>query len=192
MINEWEQRYLDGDTPWDKGAAAPPLLEYLAGNGVQGSVAVPGCGVGHDVRALAQQGALVTGFDIAPSALSQAESFPRANGERYESVDFLGLPARYEGQFDWIFEHTCFCAIDPSRRLEYVQACVKALKPGGQMLAIFFMTPDAEQGPPFGVTEQELDQLFQPHFKLIRDVLPQKAYPGREGRERLRVLQRIN
>jgi len=32
--------------------------------------------------------------------------------------------------FDWIFEHTLFCAIDPSERELYVKAVLRWLKPG--------------------------------------------------------------
>ncbi len=187
----WEGRYLDGDMPWDKGEAAPPLMEYLRRHQVAGSVCVPGCGAGYDVRALASHGAEVTGLDIAPSAISKAETFARVNAEQYQQVDWFSLPAEFENHYDWVFEHTCFCAIDPARRVEYVEACVRALKPDGHLLAIFFMTPDAEDGPPFGTTLDELEQLFSSHFELIYDEQPSVAYPGREGRERLRVLRKI-
>ena len=186
----WEGRYQLGDTPWDKGEAAPPLIEYLSNHPIVGSVCVPGCGSGYDVRALAAQGAEVTGLDIAPSALAQAQSYPVVNGESYHQVNWLELPPAYENRYDWVFEHTCFCAIDPTRRAEYVQSCVKALKPRGHLLAIFFLTPDAEEGPPFGTDVAELDHLFSPHFEVLQDEVPRVAYPGREGSERLRVLRK--
>jgi len=187
----WENRYLDGDTPWDKGQAAPPLIEYLSRHVISGTVCVPGCGAGYDVRALARQGADLSGLDIAPSALKKAESFSKVNGEQYQQINWFDLPPKYENRFDWIFEHTCFCAIDPGMRPDYVNSCLRALKTGGHILAIFFMTPDAEEGPPFGTDREELDQLFSPYFKVIRDDLPLKAYPGREGRERMMILQKL-
>jgi len=186
----WESRYQAGDTPWDKGEAAPPLVDYLASQQVLGSVCVPGCGAGHDVRALAAQGATVTGFDIAPSALALARSAPPMGNEEYLEIDWFRLPQELQGCFDWVFEHTCFCAIDPVLRADYVKSCSSALKPGGRLLAIFFMTPDAELGPPFGVSTAELDQWFSPYFELIHDEVPGAAYPGREGCERLRVLRK--
>ncbi|MEM6884888.1 MAG: methyltransferase [Verrucomicrobiota bacterium] len=187
----WEGRYQDGDTPWDKGEAAPPLIEYLSRNQITGSVCVPGCGVGYDVRALAAQGAAVIGFDIAPSALAKATSLPTGGDEQYRQIDWFNLPDDFSGHFNYVFEHTCFCAIDPSRRMEYVESCLQALKPGGQLLAIFFMTPDAEEGPPFGTTVEELDSLFSHHFDLIHDEVPTVTYSGREGRERLRLLRKL-
>ncbi len=53
-MTNWEDRYLAGDMPWEKGQASPPLLELL-GKSVDwgnGPLLVPGCGYGHDVRAL--------------------------------------------------------------------------------------------------------------------------------------------
>jgi len=70
---EWQRRYEEKDTPWDKGMAAPPLVHYLRENTIAGHVLVPGCGRGHDVRALARQpGCSVVGLDLAPAAVAEA------------------------------------------------------------------------------------------------------------------------
>jgi methyl halide transferase len=66
------------------------------------------------------------------------------------------------------------------------------LKPKGHLLAIFFLNPDHdEEGPPYGCTIEELDALFSPHFRLIEEVASLPTYPGREGRETMRLLRRI-
>ena len=72
--NPWEERYQSGDTHWDKGAPAPGLVDFLQEHPElpRGSVAVPGCGFGHDVRAWAEFGFDAAGFDIAPSAIAGA------------------------------------------------------------------------------------------------------------------------
>ena len=63
-----------GDTPWDKGFAAPALTAFLSTHPIQGEVLVPGSGPGHDVRALAASdgSAKVTGLDLSPSAIALA------------------------------------------------------------------------------------------------------------------------
>ena len=55
MDTDWNERYRQGDTPWDKGRASPALLAWLNQNpGIMtGTVLIPGCGTGHDVRAIA-------------------------------------------------------------------------------------------------------------------------------------------
>ena len=83
--------------------------------------------------------------------------------------------------FDWLFEHTLFCAIDPARRDDYVQAVGRWLKPGGQFLAVHYMISDV-QGPPFGCTQQELMERFSPHFEFRAGWVP-RSYPNRTGVE---------
>jgi SAM-dependent methyltransferase len=187
---DWEELYRRGDTPWEKGAAHPALIEWLDENSLTGRVMVPGCGFGHDVRALAATGVEVVGLDIAPFAVSKARSFPRSAKEAFLLGDLFD-PGAMEGKFDWVFEHTCFCAIGPERRGEYVHRVTTLLKPGGCLLAIFFLNPDHdEEGPPYGCRVDELDALFSPSFKLLHERNNLPTYPGREGRELLRLLVR--
>ncbi len=192
MPSDWEALYQAGDTRWEKGAPSPGLVDFLEKNPVRGRVLVPGCGFGHDARALAATADDVVGIDIAPSAIAGARKFPLVAGERYEFADLFDLPASMRGAFDWVWEHTCFCAIDPAQRADYVAAVAGALRPGGKLLAIFYLDPgqqSPEEGPPFEVSIAELDRLFLPRFTLEREWLPQRAYPGREGREWMRVLR---
>jgi len=185
-LDFWEEKYLSDETPWDKGYAAPPLKAFLEDHPITGNVLVPGCGIGHDVRLLAAQGADVTGLDISPTAIYQARMKVREAGEEYLCGDLFALPSVMENRFDWVVEHTCFCAINPEMRSAYVQAIRDALKAGGQFLAVFFMEPDAEEGPPFGTTIEELDSLFGKDFQCLHDAVPGHSYPERAGRERLR------
>ncbi len=187
----WQARYEAGETHWDKGAAAPPLLEFLAEQKVEGRVLVPGCGSGHDVRALAAQGAGVVGMDFAPGAIQAAQAHANPPQTHFVLADFLNLEPQYYGTFDWIFEHTCFCAIHPDRRADYLRSCLQALRPGGRILAIFYINPDQDDPnhPPFRVSIAELDEWFSPHFETLHQQVPTKSYEGREGRELLRVMR---
>jgi len=195
----WDDRYQAGDTPWDKGAAAPPLLEWMSIHGaLTGEILVPGCGLGHDVRAIASAdlNTQVIGLDVARTAVERASAFPKAGSETYQAANLFDLPSDLNARFDWVFEHTCFCAIEPSRRADYALAAARALKPHGHLLAIFYLNPwdPGEEpdggGPPFGVTPSELDQLFSPHFALVESLKPTSAFPGREGREVIYVLHK--
>ena len=201
MSTDWESCYRAGETPWDKGAPAPPLLDWLAspaGQRLQGDVLVPGCGLGHDVRAIAQAtGVRVCGLDLSPAALAAARGFPPARSETYRQGDLFALDPALHGSFDWVVEHTCFCAIDPARRRDYVRAVAELLRPGGHLLAIFYLQPwkHGEQpppggGPPFGTSPQELDALFDGLFKPLDEFVPVHTYRGREGRELVRRLRK--
>ncbi|RYD71321.1 MAG: methyltransferase domain-containing protein [Verrucomicrobiaceae bacterium] len=192
-MTDWEAQYQVGDTPWDKGEPSPGLVDFLAENPVHGRVLVPGCGFGHDVRALAGTADEVVGIDIAPSAVEGARKLPKAGNERYEVADLFNLPGEMRGVFDYVWEHTCFCAIQPSLRPDYVEAVAGALKPEGLLLAVFYLDPgnsSPEEGPPFEVSVAELNRLFSLHFDLVREWLPARAYPGREGREWMRLCRK--
>ena len=185
MNCDWEMRYQAGDSPWDKGRPHPELAAYLAAHPLSGRVLVPGCGPGHDVRAIAASGAEVLGIDIAPSAIERAQRHPVVGIERYELADLFALPPTYHAAFDWVWEHTCFCAINPALRTQYAESIAAVLKPGGHFLAMFYLNPDrdpGEGGPPFGVSEAELDHLFGGYFELLEHWVPTQTHPGREGR----------
>lgn len=189
-MTDWEERYQQGDTPWNRGLASPGLVDFLKGDPVRGEVLVPGCGLGFDVRALAATADRVVGLDLALSAVRQARSFETVGGEEYMQGDLFELPAKLRGAFDWVFEHTCFCAIDLARRTDYVAAVASALKPGGKLLGVFYLDPGVEEGPPFGTTRTELDGLFGNAFEMVREWTPERTYEGREGRELMRVMAR--
>jgi len=182
---DWEARYQSGDMPWEKGAPSPGLVDFLAANrNLTGeTVCVPGCGTGHDVREWAKADFSVYGYDLAPSAIRLGVERTQAAGLHadFQLGDFLHDEPPF--QFDWIFEHTLFCAIDPAERELYVQAVLRWLKPGGQYLAVNYLIPDTD-GPPFGTTRGELIERFSPHFSLLSDWVP-RSYPNRTGLERM-------
>lgn len=181
QTKDWDKAYEEEDTPWDKGMASPPLLEFLARQTISGRVLVPGCGTGHDVRALAAQGADVIGMDIAPSAIRKAEAFSTVAGERYVLGDFLNLDAEHCGLYDCVVEHTCLCAIEPSEREAYVRAVQMTLKPGGYYLAVFFreVSDYTGDGPPHPISREESHALFGDVFEVVESFVPQQTYPSR-------------
>ncbi len=79
--------------PWDKGAPSPGLVDFLGAHPglARGSVCVPGCGTGHDVRTWARAGFGAFGYDIAPSAIRLAAEATRAANlsAEFHVADFL-------------------------------------------------------------------------------------------------------
>ena len=189
---DWNARYLAGDTPWEKGASAPPLIEYLESNEVTGKVLVPGCGLGHDVRLLARSDCIPIGFDLSRYALDQARSVPKVGNEKYVLGNYFEPPADYVEAFDWVFEHTFFCAIDPSLRRDYVLRTHSLLKAQGYFLAIFYVRIEDPEGPPFPVSTKEIDRLFGDRFETVKVWVPTRAYEGREFREEMRVMRKLS
>lgn len=198
MSRDWEQCYQDGETPWEKGASAPPLEEVIERFGDEiwngGTVLVPGCGRGHDVRRIASQGVPVLGLDIAPSAVAQAREATDDPNVTFEEGDFLD-PVWSEGRtFAAIWEHTCFCAIDPSLRDRYAESAAALLAPGSVLAGVFYLTPsdpgDEEEGPPYMTSVEELEDRFAPWFNLVDGWMPTRTYPGREEREWVAIFRR--
>lgn len=189
-LDYWEQRYQTKDMPWEKGEPSPGLVDFLANHReLPGeTVCVPGGGTGHDACEWAKSGFRVYGYDLAPSAIGLSAERAAAAGLRAEfrQTDFLRDDPPFA--FDWIFEHTLFCAIQPSERDLYRRAVIRWLKPGGNYLAVNYLIPDKD-GPPFGTTRDEVVRRFSPYFRLLEDWVP-RSYPNRTGLERMFWWQR--
>ena len=189
-MQNWNELYKKGDTPWDKGTHAP-LLDVLWKKQPQlfrGRVLVPGCGLGHDARWLAKHGCQVVAVDIAPLAIERAKQFNPDNCIDFRLANLFELPEDLPGTFDLVWEHTCFCALDPSLREEFIAAVRGALKPSGTVAGVFYMNPDldpGETGPPFGIALDELIAFWEKGgFEIDEHWAPDVAYEGRAGRER--------
>ena len=111
----------------------------------------------------------------------ETPALPGGLNASFQLADFLhDEPPK---KFDWLFEHTLFCAIKPQERDDYVRATLRWLKPDGQYLAVNYLISD-EDGPPFGTTRDELWRRFSPHFELVEELVP-RSYPNRTELELL-------
>jgi cyclopropane fatty-acyl-phospholipid synthase-like methyltransferase len=185
----WNDRYLKGDTGWDKGAPAPPIARLLREGVVPpgARVAVIGCGRGHDAVEAARLGFHVTAVDFAPEAVAATVENARAAGVTLEArrEDVFQL----RGPFDAVVEHTCFCAIAVERRGEYVEAVADALAPSGVLVGLFY-AHGREGGPPFDTTEDEVRRRFAPRFTLERLRRAPDSFAARQGAELEAVFRR--
>jgi methyl halide transferase len=194
-FNYWEQRYQNKDTRWDLGQAAPPFVSLLTRTDAprSGYTAVLGCGSGSDALLFAQSGFKVVGFDFAPSAIELANSRVASMNVEAEFVlgNIFDLPAKFWGNFDYVIEHTCFCAIPLEQRQDYVKIARSLLKSTGELIALFWAhsRPD---GPPFGTNEWEIRTLFSPVFDVSRLETVTNSIDSRKDEEllgRFKVLQ---
>ena len=185
---DWQARYLAGDTPWAKGTHHPALPQLLADEPPPGAVIIPGCGHGHDVLAIARKYStrLVLGVDLAEIAVTEARQICRDQPNvRILHADFLGEePLLADGAFAMLWEHTCFCAIHPSKRTSYVATAARLLRPGGLLTGVFFLNLDREgDGPPWNCPESELRELFGADFEVSVIGPSPGTFPGRETEE---------
>jgi SAM-dependent methyltransferase len=165
----WEERYVRGHTPWDLGGPPPALLqllEMLIDESLD--VLVPGAGGGRDAVAWAAAGHAVTALDHAPSALRICSQRSRDAGVHVRVVmaDVLHLPPDLENGFDAVWEQTCFCALHPESRRDYVSAMSRALRPGGVFYGLFWQHGTGG-GPPYDVSEACVRAVFESAFEIL-------------------------
>src|SRR5262245_49443863 len=106
---EWNDRYRDGNLPWDKGRPSSELQRVLSRNAIQPCRALEfGCGTGTNSVWLAQQGFDVTAIDLAPLAVAKADKHAQAAGVKVHFVvaDVLHLPD-LDGPFEFCFDRGC-------------------------------------------------------------------------------------
>ena len=190
----WEELYAGGRDGWELGGPAPPLVDFVETTPPpRGRVAVPGCGRGHDARFLAAHGYAPTGFDFLPSIVETARGLARRDDVRvaFETRDVFALAREYARAFDGVWEYTCYCAIDPARRREYVDVLRAIVRPGGWLLACFFPLRAQSAGPPFTVSPAEVRRLLAPAFRIERAFAPPRSVRGRQGREWMVVAHRV-
>lgn len=191
FAEDWDRRYRLGDTPWCKGKAHPLLPEAALPAGYPGRVLVPGCGRGSDLAALASHApdAEIIGIDLSPLAIREArERCADHPGLRFEVADFLAAEelVRQFGTVGRIWEHTCFCALPPARRPDYVRSAARLLETGGLLCGVFFLAlDDGGQGPPWNCPAAELAGLFSEWFEIATPLPCTQTFAGREGEEYL-------
>lgn len=189
----WEDVYARGGDGWELGGPALPLTDFFATARLDGSrVAVPGCGRGHDARFLASLGYEAVGFDFSTAALTAARALAARDGSaaRFEQRDVFTLGRDLPNAFDGVWEYTCFCAIDPGRRGEYVASLAGTVRPGGWLLGCFFPLRGNPAGPPFPVSMSEVRRVLQPAFRIERGFAPLRSARGRQGREWMLLARR--
>ena len=110
------------------------LLRLVPFDGCRGrSVLEVGCGAGVDLARFARGGAIVTGIDLAASAIDLARAnFAQQGLEgRFEVADGERLPLA-DNSFDLVYAHGVVqYTADPQR---LVDECRRVLKPGGEAI----------------------------------------------------------
>jgi methyl halide transferase len=190
---DWDEKYQKGEVFWDKGAPAPALKQYLEQHPARGRALVPGCGRGHEVALAVEHGLDATGLDISPTAVAEARAKYPHLAERFVTGNLFDPPNALRGAFDVVLEHTCMSALHPTMRADYRRGIDLTLKPGGLLIGVWYINPDldpGEEGPPYPFPVPDLTALFADGYKIVDDYVPDVAFPGREGRERVRVFRR--
>ena len=169
-IDFWQQRFLSGEMPWDRKATSSQLLAWIDSGELEpaslnGCIAVPGCGSGHEVATLAERGFAVVGLDFAPGAVAIARGrLPSQAAAQVLQADVLDwLP---DEPLAAVYEQTCLCALHPDQWQHYAAQLQRWLRPAGLLFALFMQArrDDAArglvQGPPYHCDINAMRALF--------------------------------
>jgi SAM-dependent methyltransferase len=158
-----------------------------------GRVLVPGCGSGYDLATLARDDRTVVGLDLSEKArrafLESTATLPGT--VLFEVADFFSYEPTQP--FDFVWDYTFFCALDPDRREDWATAMERLIRPGGLLATLLFPFEDPasdRDGPPWPVHARMVGDLLQRTFDPVEVREVAKSHPGREGRERLALWRR--
>lgn len=178
----WQDRFAAGSTPWDRGVPSPQLQVWLDDGSLRAAgvrIAVPGCGSGHEVAALAQAGFAVTGLDYAANAVALARQQLAARQLNAEIVQADVLTWLPDTTLDAVYEQTCLCALHPDQWNAYAAQLHAWLRPGGSLFGLFMQVPRASaaegliEGPPYHLDINAVRALFPATLWLW----PRPPYP---------------
>ncbi len=166
---DWNDSYREGNLPWDTGRPSSELQRVFSQHTIQPCRALElGCGTGTNSVWLAQQGLEVTGVDVAPLAVEQAEKRARDAGVNVHFVvgDVLQLP-ELGGPFAFFFDRGCYHAVRRSAPEQYAPAVARQLTSGGHGLILAGNAREPhEPGPPV-VSEQEIREELGMAFRIL-------------------------
>lgn len=180
----WTDLYVNKEGKWELDAPAPALKEMLPRmKWPRSRILILGCGSGNDAAYFAEKGHVVTAVDFSEEALNQARAkYGNFDNIQWVQADAFNLPKNFANSFDVVFEHTCFCAIDPELRTDLVKAWSQCLVSGGHLIGIFFVN-DKPSGPPFGGLEWEIRERLKKNYQFHFWGRWHDSVPNREGSE---------
>jgi SAM-dependent methyltransferase len=183
----WNERYQAGRAPWDQAGVPSALADYLRRCPSAGTVLIPGCGSGYEVKAFHDAGWKPTAIDFSPAAVDRARALLGPLGAAVHRADFFGRELR--GPFDLVYERTFLCSLPPERWPAYAERVSALLNPNGRVAGLFVYGEETEP-PPFPLTVSVAATVFA-KFALIEDIpIPaENSLPLFAGRERWQVWQ---
>ncbi len=188
----WSDVYRQEENPgWNLNEPAEALKDMLPRLKLPKSrILVLGCGEGHDAALFARDGHKVTAIDISPEAIRRGkEKYSYLSNLEFIEKDFFNLGNDHHQAYDIIFEHTCYCAINPTRRNELIKVWNRCLAEKGFLMGVFF-TMDRKKGPPFGASEWELRERTKKTYNYLFWGRWRQSAPSRQGKELFVYAQR--
>lgn len=180
--NYWEERWINEKTSWDIGYSSPAIEEYiLQYPNKEASILIPGCGNAYEVEFLWNRGfSNITVLDISTTPVQiLRDKYQGKKGVTVTCEDFFN----HQGKYDLIIEQTFFCALHPDFRPQYVNKMHGLLNKGGRIIGVLFNRVFEKDGPPFGGSVLEYQNLFNNDFEIQKMEECYNSIEARKGSE---------
>lgn len=161
----WSRRYRNNETGWDLGRVSPPIKAYIDRlKDKNMKILIPGAGNSHEAGYLFRKG--FTNIDVVEIAEEPLANFkkrlPEFPLQNLLKEDFFNI----QGEYDLVLEQTFFCALPPGKREAYASKMSQLLTKYGRLAGVLFDTYFDEEGPPFGGSKAEYEDLFAPYLHI--------------------------
>ena len=190
----WEESYVSGEMGWDLGGPTPVFKSWIKSEPLSLNICILGAGNGWDALEFAKYGHRVTAVDFAESAVNNMKNSADENKVEIDIVhsDIFNIESKYYNTFDIVLEYTCFCAIDPTLRKDYIHLIHSLLQTGGRFVGLLFPTDKLpeEGGPPFAVNIDETLNMFTKNFTVEKRQDHELSISPRKGREEFVILRK--
>ena len=177
----WEAQYKTNATGWDLGKISPAIEAFTKTlENKNTRILIPGCGNSYEAEHLLNEGFTnITVIDIAPTLIENLQK-KFQNNPNIQII--LGDFFEHQADYELIIEQTFFCALPPTMREQYVRKMHELLSDKGKLVGLLF-NKTFESGPPFGGSQSEYEQLFEPHFEFLQMDLCQNSIKPRANSE---------
>lgn len=183
MRQFWEKHWKTNNLGWDIGYPSPPIVDYMQNYANKdAAILIPGCGNAYEAEYLLKNGFKdISLIDISPTAVDRLnKKFKDTENVKIFCADFF---AHQRTTYDLIIEQTFFCALNPEKRLNYVNHTADLLKDGGKLIGLLFGVEFPFEGPPFGGDRADYEKLFKTRYHLRKLKIAENSIKPREGNE---------
>ncbi len=178
-------------------------------------VFVPLCGKSIDILWLLEAGYQVVGIEISDIACedffkehrlsykaSKQRDFMFYQGHHITLIcgDFFGLTQDILGPVDAVYDRAALIALPSQERKQYAAHMIQLTPSNAQLFLITLKYTQAEfQGPPFSVSTEEVNMLYQKHLEIefthcaeIRKIAPHLQTKGlKKAFEEVHIMRKI-
>lgn len=190
MHEQWLQRWREGRIGFHRHDTHPALVHFWPQLGIPAGtkVLVPLCGKSLDMHWLADAGYPVLGVELAPDAIRQF--FDEQEGRRTQDGvsryrqsgfavarqgkvelwqgDFFHLHIHQVNEIGAFYDRASLIALPPATRQRYAFHLAQLLSPGAQGLLVSLHHNERHQGPPYSVSNAEIEVLLSANFALTK------------------------